>query len=154
MFVELNKKEEINKEVTIKKDDSSKLVSSKDDASKSNAAKLKSKLEAVMKKDLKVVRGMFKNHEIVGGSIKFIFHRYKEVGTQKYEFRDGEIYSVPYMVAEHINTNCAYKVHEHYRNDENKVQMRIGSKVQRFSFVPLDFTEETGLSSVVTVERV
>jgi len=146
MSVELNK--EVVKETSTKKSDSSKP--------KAIDAQAKARYESEMKKDLKIVTGRFRNHELNGGSIKFIFHRYKDVGTQKFEFLDGQVYSVPYMVAEHINNNCCYTVHEHYMNEENKVKMRVGSKVQRFSFVPLGFAEETSLpvSSIVTVERV
>ena len=129
-----------------KKEESSKVTA---------AAKIKTKLEALIKKDTKMVKGMFKNHEIQGGNVKFFFKKYKEVPVGNYDFTDGEVYTIPYMDAEHINTNCAYPVHEYYRNDENKTQSRIGSKIQRFSFVPLDFvSEDIEPSRIITVERV
>jgi len=110
--------------------------------------------EEQKKKDLRMVRGMFKNNETVGGRAKFIYYKYADFPQNKFDMNDGEIYTIPFMVAQHLNDNCAYRVHENYSNEDNQIKQRVGSKIQRYSFIPLEFGEDLSPSNVITVERV
>ena len=93
----------------------------------------------------KMVRGIFRFHEVPGGQMDFVFRKYKGQPLEKYSMKDGEVYEVPLAVARHLNTNCWYPVYGH--NDKaqavvaDNALMSIKEKVRRCSFQSLDFVE-------------
>lgn len=120
-------------------------------------AKVKTEKELTLEKDLKIVKGQFKSEESRGSTIKFHFRKHKEVPVKQYSFTDGEIYEVPYMVARHLNTSGWYPVHQHLQDANGRVSTKVGQKVRRYSFVPLDFLDledHSAPSRIITVERV
>lgn len=123
---------------------------------KKNPAKESSdKRRKQMEKDLRMVKGMFKNTELPGAPLSFTFLKYKEVPVKTYTFEDGGTYEVPYMIANHINNNCWYPVYKTFDDGDGKFRQKIGQKVQRFSFIPLDFMEELDTSNdILTVEHI
>ncbi len=123
------------------------------DSSKKSSNKKKTEREKQFEKDIRPVKGMFKSNE--GGVLSFHYGKWPEVPIVDYSFIDGQIYTIPYMVATHINANCSYPVHSHAKDAEGRMSMRVGSRIQRFSFVPLDFIMEdsSAPSNIITVER-
>lgn len=93
----------------------------------------------------KMVRGIFRFHEVPGGQMDFVFRKYKGQPLEKYSMKDGEVYEVPLGVARHLNTNCWYPVYGHndkaQANIADNALMSIKEKVRRCSFQSLDFVE-------------
>jgi hypothetical protein len=88
----------------------------------------------------KMVRGMFRNHEIPGTGVTFPFRAFKQDPVKEYTLNDGQIYELPKAVAQHINNNCQYTIHKHATDDNGKPIAVVGTKIQRFSFYPTEFT--------------
>lgn len=93
----------------------------------------------------KMVRGIFRFHEVPGGQMDFVFRKYKGDRLEKYSMKDGEVYEVPLGVARHLNTNCWYPVYGHSEKSQAAIAdnalMSIKEKVRRCSFQSLDFVE-------------
>jgi len=90
--------------------------------------------------DSKLVRGIFRNHEIPGTSVTFPFRKYKQDPVKEYSLMDGQVYELPRAVAEHLNSNCQYTIHKHATDENGRPIAVVGTKIQRFSFYPTDFT--------------
>ncbi len=102
------------------------------------------------------VKGIFRFHEVPGGSMSFCYKEFKEDDVERFDFIDGQMYTIPLGVAKHLNTNCWYPLHA-YQQDENGVAVaRIGQKVRRCSFQSLEFMDIDELNvlnnQLVTVE--
>ncbi|MGD8327649.1 MAG: hypothetical protein PVF65_12100 [Sphingomonadales bacterium] len=91
----------------------------------------------------RIVKGVFRCQEPPGGSVTFSFKAFPGDQVEKYTFVDGKIYSIPLMVAKHINNNCSYDIHQHVLDAEGKPRIDVGRKVRRFTFQSLDFMDET-----------
>jgi hypothetical protein len=111
----------------------------------SNVAKeqVEKQLKADHEKDSVMVRGKFIFHEVPGGSLGFVFRKYKWDPIEKYEMRDGEVYSVPLKVAKHLNTACAYPTYTFKNDEQGRPVTTIGEKVRRCSFQSLEFVDES-----------
>lgn len=115
-------------------------------------------LEYMRKKYSEPVKGIFRFHEVPGGSISFVYREFKGDKTERYDLVDGQVYTIPLGVARHLNKNCWYPMHE-YAVDENgnKIQ-KIGTKVRRCSFQSLEFVDTEDLTpegqGIITVENV
>jgi len=115
-------------------------------------------IEYLRKKYSEKVKGIFRFHEVPGGSISFPYLEFKGDQTQRYDLVDGQVYTIPLGVARHLNKNCWYPVHE-YAVDENgnKIQ-KIGTKVRRCSFQSLEFVDTEDLTpegtGIITVENI
>ena len=101
---------------------------------KLNQAKLREKKIL----DQKMVHGRFTYHECPKGLLEFVYGKY-EGKAKKYEMRDGEMYTIPLMVANHINDNIGYKVMAYKKNEEGAVVASVGEVVRRASFARTDF---------------
>ncbi len=107
-------------------------------------------------RDREKVKGMFKFYEVPGGTLSFVFKKYKEDQIEKYTLSDGQVYEIPLGVAKHLNKNGWYPVH-HYKDEEGGKKIRIGEKIHRFGFQSLDFTDMGEVApekELVTVERI
>lgn len=90
----------------------------------------------------KPVRGKFIFHELPGGKLDFMFRKYRDDQLTKYEMSDGQVYTIPLMVARHLNTNCSYPSYS-YKSDENgRPKVSIAEKIRRCSFQSLEFVEQ------------
>lgn len=93
----------------------------------------------------RMVRGIFRFHEVPKGQMDFMFRKYKGDKLEKYSMKDGEVYEVPLAVARHLNTNCWYPVYGHndkaQANVSDSALMSIKEKIRRCSFQSLDFVE-------------
>lgn len=101
----------------------------------------KEDLKKMREADSKPVKGIFRCFEPRGGQITFSYKKYKEDPVAQYTMLDGEVYTVPKMVAKHLNNNCSYPVHS-YTVDLNGNQVpTIGKRVKRCSFESLEFSD-------------
>jgi len=62
-------------------------------------------------KDKEMVKGMFKFYEVPGGSMAFMYRKYKGEKPERYSMVDGDTYTIPLGVAKHLNNDCWYPVH-------------------------------------------
>ena len=116
----------------------------------------KKELEYKRDKYREKVRGIFRFHEVPGGSMSFIYREFAGDPVEKYEMVDGEIYTVPLGVAKHLNNNCWYPVHAYAQDEDGKSSVKVGQKVKRCSFQSLDFVdiESSADKKIITVEKI
>lgn len=104
-----------------------------------NLAAAKKNLDEQRVEDARIVRGKFNYIECPGGILEFSFKKYKGDPIVKYSLKDGEVYSIPLMVAKHLNTNCAYPSYT-FKNDEaGRPQTTVAEMIRRTSFQNLEF---------------
>lgn len=112
---------------------------------KAPQAPLDPQLEEKRKADRKMVRGIFRFHEVPNGQMEFVFKKYPGDPVEKFSMKDGEVYEVPLGVAKHLNTNCWYPVYgcteSAQANVASNALMSIKEKIRRCSFQSLDFLE-------------
>jgi len=115
---------------------------------------LAKKLQEQREKDNEMVKGIFKFYEVPGGRMEFVLQLNKEDGLQQYDMIDGQIYTVPRGTARHLNTTGWYPVHAHTTDEHGKPSMKIGTKVRRYGFQSLEFTDldEPRGKELITVE--
>lgn len=114
------------------------------------------KQEVQKNKDRRMVRGVFNFYEVPGGTLEFVYRKYKGDPIKKYALVDGEVSVIPFGVAKHLNSKGWYPVHEHKLDMNGKPAVTIGKKVRRFGFHSLaykDELQEVGASDIVTVQR-
>jgi hypothetical protein len=115
--------------------------------SEKDAAALNAKRLKMREKDLKEVRGIFKFYELPNGFIEFAFKKYAEDKAKMYKLTDGQAYTLPLMVAKHLNTSGSYPDYS-WGKDENGVAVtRIAGKTRRYGFQSLEFTDEAEIGS-------
>lgn len=96
-------------------------------------------MKKMKEKDHRTVKGIFRCFEPVGGSFKFSFKKYAGDEVLTYTMIDGQTYDVPVMVAKHLNTNCAYPIHQHRLGEDGKASTEVGTWIRRCSFESLEF---------------
>jgi len=120
-------------------------------------AAVKPNLKYQRDKDREMVKGIFRFYEVPGGSMSFCFKAYKEDPVERFDFLDGETYTIPLGVAKHLNKNGWYPVHQYAVDEVGKSLMKIGQKVRRFGFQSLEFIDIEDLTlndkQIVTVEH-
>lgn len=102
-------------------------------------------LKAQRERDEKMVRGRFRYFEVPGGEMTFSFRKYKGEETKTYHLRDGEVYTIPYAVAVHLNQDCSYIEHVHAVDENGKPSVKIGRKIPRCGFESLEFDPDVDL---------
>lgn len=114
---------------------------------KDAAEKLQKELPSIRAKNEEKVRGIFRFHELPGGTLKFPFRGFGQK-IERYEFTDGEIYEVPLEIARHLNKNCWYPVHQFSLDENGKPLQSVGKRVHRCSFQSLDFMDVEDLREI------
>ena len=115
-------------------------------------------------KHREMVKGIFRFHEVPGGEMSLVFKEFKEDKIERYQFIDGEVYSIPLGLAKHLNKNCWYPEYEYLKGDTGTVAafggnqgMRVARKVRRCSFQSLEFLDldelPSGDKAIITVEH-
>ena len=107
--------------------------------------KIRKNLRYQRDKDREKVKGIFKFYEVPGGALSFMFRKYKEDPVEKFEFIDGQIYTIPLGVAKHLNKNGKYPVHAYKMEENGKPSRIIGQMVSRFGFQSLEFSDLSDL---------
>jgi hypothetical protein len=92
--------------------------------------------------DRRPVKGIFRFNEVPGGTLRFSYLKYKGDPIEKFELTDGEVYTLPLGVAKHLRNSGWYPIHSYALDEENRPSKRIGQKVHRYSFEPLEFIGE------------
>lgn len=105
-------------------------------------------------KDREKVRGIFRFHEVPGGTMSFCFKKYKGDPVERFDMIDGMTYSIPLGVAKHLNTNVWYPVHAYTLNEGGAAAINIGRKVRRCSFQSLEFVDTDDLPMGNFIEEV
>src|SRR5215475_8233988 len=95
------------------------------------------------------VTGIFRFYEVAGGGIGFNFREFKEDGIERYDFVDGETYTIPLRVARHLNKNGCYPEYGYVPGSTVKqsgvaadnVAMKVVKKIRRFGLQSLEFVD-------------
>jgi hypothetical protein len=120
--------------------------------SKITSEEAKKKLQRLKEIDSQIVKGVFRFHEMPGGTLSFVYKAYKGQNSERYDLTDGQIYSIPLGVAKHLNKNGWYPEYEYIKGEKfiggygnEQTGMRVARKVHRYGFSGLDFvdTDET-----------
>lgn len=106
----------------------------------------KPSLRYLRDKDRELVKGVFKFHEVDGGSMSFWLKLYKEDPLERYDLIDGGIYTLPLGVAKHLNKNCWYPKRAHVQDEHGNVTEKVATKERRCSFQSLEFMDIEELS--------
>lgn len=114
----------------------------------------KGSLQYQRDKDREKVRGIFRFHEVPGGTMSFCFKKYKGDPVERYDMIDGMTYSIPLGVAKHLNTNVWYPVHAYTLSEGGTQTMNVGRKVRRCSFQSLEFVDMDDLPMGKAIEEV
>jgi mannose-6-phosphate isomerase-like protein (cupin superfamily) len=108
-------------------------------------------------RDREKVKGIFRFYEVPGGSLSFVFKKYKQDAVERFDLIDGEMYTIPLGVAKHLNTNGSYPVHAFTQAEDGKQSMKIGKRVRRFGFQSLEFIDiddrPNAVEEIITVEN-
>lgn len=102
---------------------------------------LKKDLKHQRDKDRQMVKGVFKDYEVPGGSMGFVFRKYKEDPIERYDMVDGHVYTIPLAVAKHLNSNCSYPIHGYAMDADGNKTARVSEKVNRYGFQSLEFMD-------------
>lgn len=95
---------------------------------------------AFLAKEMREIKGTFKNYERPGGKLKFSFSKFAEVPLKTYELEDSKTYSLPLCVVRHLNHNCKYTVHKFAKAEDGLTPLTtIGTTISRFGFDIFDF---------------
>ena len=115
----------------------------------------KPNLKYLRDKHREMVKGIFRFHEVPGGTMQFSFKAFKEDPVENYSFQDGGVYTIPLGVAIHLNKNCWYPIHGYQEQEDGKHTVKVSQKVHRTSFQSLEFVDLDDLPApdLVTVEH-
>lgn len=106
------------------------------------------RIKEMREKDRTMVRGKFIFHEVPGGQMGFVYKKYKGDPLEKYEMRDGQIYTIPLGVAKHLNTNCSYPSYTFKNDDAGRPVVTVAENIRRCSFQSLEFFDDASPTSV------
>lgn len=101
--------------------------------------KAKDKCEDARIKDSKLVKGVFKNIEVPGGDLEFVYRGHRGDPIRSYHLRDGETYEIPLGVAKHINNNTKVAIHQYLVDIEGKPITAPGNYRQRYQFLSTEY---------------
>ncbi len=125
-------------------------VTKKHTISKEKEAQRKKQSE----KDHQMIKGRFTFKEVPGGTLCFSFLKYKGDNVLRYELKDGETYTLPYMVAKHLATNVYNEVYQNQVDPDGRPIQVATSKIHRTGFERIDFDDESFIpSNIITVEN-
>lgn len=117
-------------------------------------------IEALRAKDNEKVKGIFRFYEVPGGTISFPFLKWKGDEVEIYTMTDGQMYTVPLMVAKHLNENCWYPEYGYLPGESGEMRAKdtgaffgagkrqaVKMRVRRMGFQSLEFMDIDGLNS-------
>lgn len=110
--------------------------------------------------DHEPLTGKFINLEHRGQMLSFRYKKYKQDEYKQYQLTDGQTYTLPRMVVEHVKNNVYYRQYKplvglkgdleikaaindgSFKNEQTMMEIQ---KDHRCDFIPLDFTENDRL---------
>jgi len=108
---------------------------------KMSEQEIKKEIRRRRDRDRTKVKGVFRFHEVPGGTLSFPFYAYEGDEVEHYTLTDGKIYEIPLGVARHLNTNCWYPEHAYVLDENGTPKMQMNKKVRRASFQSLEFMD-------------
>lgn len=150
-----------------------KLIEKRQESKKITRENIQKFLAEEYEKDHELFTGRFRFIEHKGQTLSFRFKKYKQDEFREYHLTDGETYTLPRMVIEHLNNNVAYVKYKALDRDlgssqevvaayndgrlKTNQQMHVKEKEHRCEFTPLEFMTGKNLdmmpSKVVEVSR-
>lgn len=96
------------------------------------------KIERMRQEESRLVKGVFQDNELKGGTLKFPFKKYKGDHIITYSLTDGCEYELPLSVVRHLNSGCCY-TEDAYQNglltaDGKPLKNPNPKKKHRFNF--------------------
>lgn len=101
-------------------------------------------------RDKEKVKGIFKNHENPGETLRLHFRWHPGEDIVQYELHDGQLEEIPLALARHLNKNCWVPQDQFCLDKEGKPSVEVGKKIRRFSFYPIGYVDLEDLSEVGT----
>lgn len=131
-------------------------IKSKNTSGSETGVKSKLNLRFQRDKESEKVKGIFRYYEVPGGSMNFVYKKFKGDDVIRYDLIDGAMYELPLGVAKHLNNNGWYPEHSYIMDENGQPSMRVGKKVRRFGFESLEFIDIEDIKTeddIVTVEK-
>ncbi len=102
------------------------------------------KFEKQRQEESRLIKGIFQDNELRGGTIKFPFKKFAGDPVVTYTLTDGQEYEIPLAVVKHLNSGCAY-IQDAYISgmltaDGKPMKNPNPKKTHRFSFKTLEYT--------------
>lgn len=97
--------------------------------------------EQKKQREMRMVKGIFHNKEQPGAPASFSVKKYKGDFPVTWTFKHGEVRTIPYGIACHINENGKFAVHTMERPAPGMALMKVTSVEHRYTFTSLDYTE-------------
>jgi len=111
------------------------------------------KMEKMKERDYKLVRGVFKRFKNPEVPLKFYFKKYKGP-IMEFTLKDGYVYEIPYMVAEHLHKNCYIPEHKNITDEEGKNIHVVGRKIKCYDFISPDIiVDAEPEKEIITIQR-
>lgn len=100
------------------------------------------KIEKMREEETKLVTGVFRCMEPIGGSVTLSYRKYPGEPIKQWTFEDGRNYTIPLGLARHLNSNCAWPVSKHAVDPvTDRPSSQIGKWVHRFSFSSVEYSD-------------
>jgi len=103
--------------------------------------------EKLRLRDRRMVKGLFKFHEVQNGRLEFSFRKWKGDPVENFKMDDNTIHEIPFGVATHLANNCTYPVHSFQMDEKNVPTMKVQQNVHRTSFQSLEFLDTNMLGA-------
>ena len=105
---------------------------------KEKEAPINDKIEQMRQEEARLVKGVFQDNEVKGGTIKFPFKKYPGDPIVTWTLTDGQEYELPLMLVRHLNSPCCYVENAYLNNmltaDGKPMLNPSPKKKHRFSF--------------------
>jgi hypothetical protein len=92
-------------------------------------------------RDWEKVKGVFHYMEVQGGKLPVTRRKYKQDEPYHREFVDGEICSVPFFVAQHLNSSGRVPIYADKVSENGQTLSKVSYWTRRWSFDPIDFVD-------------
>lgn len=108
------------------------------------------KIAAMREEESRLVTGQFRCTEPVGGSVTLSYRKYPGEPIKNFTFEDGRTYTIPLGLARHLNSGCAWPVHQSCIDPlTDRSSSKVGKWVHRFSFNSNEYVDPSFNSNLV-----
>ena len=74
----------------------------------------KAKIRALYERDSQPVRGVFRRHDGDTAPLEFTYKKYEWEKPTKYKLYHGQVHTVPWGVAKHLDQDCKTPIYGHH----------------------------------------
>lgn len=101
-------------------------------------------IKFLKERDTEMVTGIFRCHEPSGGCVEMTAMAYDGESPIKYQFLDGQQYTVPKYIAKRFENEFQgigtwYPTHSHILDASGKPTISVGKKNRRFGFSSMEY---------------